>query len=288
MKGLLQTTPPEGCEDLTYIDRLNRFHQWLESNALPGPAQLMYYNLLHVFNRAGWPETVQVDNLRMMLWLGGVSKTTAMRARDKLIEAGFIQYQKGGKGKPNKYRLLDLGYSHDTINDTISNTTNDTRSATPNATHIKTKTKNKTYPPNPPLGDAGESLEVETASGAAQAVDHSMTPEPQTMFGQFWKAYPRRVAKGAARKAWEKLRPDRQLTERILAAVERDKATDQWQRENGRFIPHPATWLNQQRWEDEPDTGAEPPPPPEPYHYPTPEEDQVRTFDSGSDWRDFI
>ena len=46
---------------MTYIDYLNDFNRWLESGNLPGGSQLMYFKLLNVFNRAGWPEYVQVD-----------------------------------------------------------------------------------------------------------------------------------------------------------------------------------------------------------------------------------
>ena len=90
----------------TYIDYLNDFNRWLESGNLPGSSQLMYFKLLNVFNRAGWPEYVRVDNLRMMLMIGVESKQAVVRARDKLVEAGFIEFQKGKKGSPNRYYLV--------------------------------------------------------------------------------------------------------------------------------------------------------------------------------------
>ena len=73
-------------------------------------------------------------------------------------------------------------------------------------------------------------------------------------FAEFWAAYPvspqrGRVGKGAARKAWAKI-PDPPLPA-ILAALDAQAASDQWQREGGRYIPLPATWLNQTRWEDD-------------------------------------
>jgi len=70
-------------------------------------------------------------------------------------------------------------------------------------------------------------------------------------FEQFWKAYPKKVGKGAARKAWGKIRPTESLTEKIIRAVETAKGSSQWQLDHGQYIPHPATWLNQERWEDE-------------------------------------
>lgn len=70
-------------------------------------------------------------------------------------------------------------------------------------------------------------------------------------FERFWSAYPRKVGKQAARKAF--VRAGVPL-ERLLSALERQRGDPQWQREQGRFIPNPVTWLNQARWEDEPPT----------------------------------
>lgn len=96
-------------------------------------------------------------------------------------------------------------------------------------------------------------------------------------FERFWQAYPRKVGRGAAEKSWGKLRPDADLAERILAAVERDKGTGQWTRDRGQFIPYPATWLNQRRWEDDP--GSPPPRPGPPRSYDIEELERMSVFD---------
>jgi hypothetical protein len=65
------------------------------------------------------------------------------------------------------------------------------------------------------------------------------------------------VGKGAAEKSWKNLKVDDTLLKTILDAVEAQKKSNQWVRDNGQYIPHPTTWLNQKRWEDEVDsTGA--------------------------------
>ena len=69
-------------------------------------------------------------------------------------------------------------------------------------------------------------------------------------FDRFWEAYPRKTAKQEAIKAFEKLKPDAMLIETMVKAVERQKQSAQWQEDGGRYIPHPATWINQRRWED--------------------------------------
>lgn len=71
-------------------------------------------------------------------------------------------------------------------------------------------------------------------------------------FDEFWKSYPRKENKPNARTAWKKLNPDEALLQTILKAVGDQKQSEGWLKEKGRFIPHPATWLNGRRWEDEP------------------------------------
>jgi len=70
-------------------------------------------------------------------------------------------------------------------------------------------------------------------------------------FEDFWIAYPRRKNKGQAKKAWEKIKPDKSLTEKILSAIDIAKQSEDWLKDGGKFIPYPATWLNAEGWEDE-------------------------------------
>ena len=67
-------------------------------------------------------------------------------------------------------------------------------------------------------------------------------------FDRFYQPYPRKTNKQAAVKAFNKLNSDDALLEVMLAALEQQKLSDQWQRG---IIPHPATWLNGRRWTDE-------------------------------------
>lgn len=76
-------------------------------------------------------------------------------------------------------------------------------------------------------------------------------PSESSPFDRFWAAYPRKEGKGTARKAWNKIKPGKALVDKILLAVAFAKTSEQWQRENGRYIPHPTTWLNGGRWDDE-------------------------------------
>ena len=72
------------------------------------------------------------------------------------------------------------------------------------------------------------------------------------MFERFWKAYPCKRDKASARREWDRLEPDRKLMKTMSAALARQKASEQWQREIG--IPYACRWLRNRRWEDEIDS----------------------------------
>lgn len=76
-----------------------------------------------------------------------------------------------------------------------------------------------------------------------------VTPIDPT-FDVFWQAYPRRIGKGAARVSFERAKKLASVNEIIQAARAFSQLCQEERREK-RYIPHPATWLNQERWEDD-------------------------------------
>ena len=76
-------------------------------------------------------------------------------------------------------------------------------------------------------------------------------PDPLQGFGAFWIKYPRKTAKQDAEKAWAKLKPDADLQSILITAVDRQAKSLDWTKDGGKFIPHPATWLNGKRWDDQ-------------------------------------
>lgn len=76
--------------------------------------------------------------------------------------------------------------------------------------------------------------------------------EGESHFDKFWKSYPKKVGKGAAKKAWGKIKRPAETLEKITNALSWQKKSEQWARDNGQYIPHPTTYINQCRWDDEP------------------------------------
>jgi len=96
-------------------------------------------------------------------------------------------------------------------------------------------------------------------------------------FEQFYKSYPKKKSRGQAEKAFSKINPDEQLLTKILESVERAKKSEDWIKEKGKYIPHPATWLNAQGWLDE-----------EPETHPLAgkvSDKTIKTIESFNEWR---
>jgi hypothetical protein len=157
------------------------------------------------------------------------TESTAQKWLDELKEAGLFEEAEGAIYSHNwDHRQFRSDVSTDRVRTFRERQRN--VSETPPETPATEHNKAETYQtPKPPKGDS---------------VPYS------TEFLALWAVYPRGEGKGAAWKAWQKLRPSEQTQALILEAVEKQKRWPQWAREAGKFIPHCATWLNRRQWED--------------------------------------
>lgn len=73
----------------------------------------------------------------------------------------------------------------------------------------------------------------------------------EIQFESFWKEYPQKVAKKKAFQSWIRIGPDEEVVKKIMSGLTLYKKSPQWTKDGGKFIPHPTTWLNQERWKDE-------------------------------------
>ncbi len=69
-------------------------------------------------------------------------------------------------------------------------------------------------------------------------------------FSKFWKAYPKHINKKGAKKSWVKIRLSVNSAKKIIKAVKAQSKSEQWVKDSGQYVPHPTTWLNQERWDD--------------------------------------
>ena len=92
-------------------------------------------------------------------------------------------------------------------------------------------------PPSPPFLPPSPSPTTRRARGRSDAE-----------FAVFWSAYPKKVGKKSARKAFDHVS---EPVESLVTAIKRQECSAQWSRDGGQYIPNPTTWLNQERWEDQ-------------------------------------
>ena len=81
--------------------------------------------------------------------------------------------------------------------------------------------------------------------------NYAMVDEDDPQFARFWDAYPKRVSKKDARKAWAKLAPSQQTVTAMVDALAWQVAHRRWDSDKYDFAPYPASWLNDERWKDE-------------------------------------
>lgn len=106
------------------------------------------------------------------------------------------------------------------------------------------------------LDQEKESTELAALPAVAGGNEHILTFEEQA-FNEFWTLYPKKVNKKGAFTSFKRIKHLKEELPLILAAVERFKASKDWQKDNGQFIPHPQTFINQERWKDQQDVTRE-------------------------------
>lgn len=87
----------------------------------------------------------------------------------------------------------------------------------------------------------------------------SQQDKTETMFNEFWQAYPKKRDKARAQKSFFKIKNLPDVFSHLMKGLEQQKASADWKKDGGKYIPLPSTWLNGERWEDELPIQAQPP-----------------------------
>lgn len=138
-------------------------------------------------------------------------------------------------------------------------------------TQARTQERTQSQPTGMPVGELSILHTKDKSVRAARAAQASPN------FIAFWQLYPKKRNKPQALKAWTAINngcgaeADPLCVHSIMAGLARSKRCADWLRDDGRFVPYPASWLNARGWEDDiaqPADGAHAVPllPPEPLH----------------------
>jgi hypothetical protein len=130
---------------LSYIDIINAFERWLTTNHLPSGSQLLYYKLLMLFNKCAWQEWISADNKRLMSEIKVKREETFIKLRQSLIDKELIEYKKGRKGSPGKYRLKEIAYEKEVQSGVKNGVQNGVQSGAINRERERTRERQSHY-----------------------------------------------------------------------------------------------------------------------------------------------
>lgn len=216
--------------------------------SLPANAKLIYAEIAAKINECGYcfcynqhfsdrfglkPDTVsalikKLEDAEYIRVDVDKSRVNSDRRRIFLTAKPYDFSEMGGPGKKSDTPAQGIGFKSDTVPEK-------------NPIPIENNNLKTNTPYNPPEGDG--------AAGKKKTKDRSQPGWKPERFEGFYEFYPVHKNRVAAVRAWDKLRPSDELINTIARALKAQKASDDWQRGIG--IPHPATWLNGQRWKDE-------------------------------------
>lgn len=193
---------------------------------------------------------VNYDKLISDLPIISMSKRSIYSRMMKLVNFGILTHYHKNKNNESKscygigkeyIRLISDEWSEDNFRGCKKTTSEGVGSQLPSKdSSIKDYSNNNKYSPYIPQGDdCGTELVL------------SKKKEYIEGFDAFYAMYPKHVGKAAALKAWKKLKPNAELQEVIAKALIEHMKSKQWNEEGGRYIPNPAKWINERRWEDE-------------------------------------
>ncbi|MBH8558974.1 hypothetical protein [Hymenobacter negativus] len=197
----------------------------------------LFYELVGICNERNWPTEFQYSNPLLCATLG-ISEKSLITARNRLKQAGLLEFTSGHKRSPTVYRFLDpdapqIPLPEVSLNGSINGSKSGTHTGSISGTPYKEQTKRKRKTPSPA-----------PAVGAEDALS----------FEAFWLAYGKKEDKHKCAQRWGALSPAEQTA--ALAALPAYVAATP----EKRYRKNPLTWLNGRCWLDEevPVAGPEP------------------------------
>lgn len=222
---------------MNYLAELNAFHDYLLANQLSTSEIVLWHALMHINNKTMWKTEFTASNL-ILQQLTGLSRSTLADAKNKLKQRGLLSYKPGKPRQAGTFCMVSLLEESELVR---------LLDEFPDELSDESRTSSRTNPGRVP----GTLININKDINKNKEKEKINKKKNAEGFEEFWQAYPKKAAKTNAQKAFEKLKPTPEFLAEILSALNRQKQSDAWQQENGKYIPHPATWLNGRRWEDE-------------------------------------
>ncbi len=198
---------------------------------------------------------MQITNISQNCWVS--EKTVHQEPSCKLIKKGYLVSSIKYKQNIKKVEQRILQVNWKLINNFEDISVPDSN------THLCTNADTPLPRSLPPLG-----METFTPSAQKPRIEYNIenniyaqncvpkenlkqSENIQQKFERFYKDYPKKKSRGNAFKWFNTHKPSSELVDTMIESLNQQKSTLDWQKENGRYIPYPASWLNSCGWENE-------------------------------------
>jgi hypothetical protein len=203
------------------------------------------------------------------------SRRTVQRQIAKMVASGWLEQVRtatGRRGLTNEYRVRAAWVAGDELLATGVN-------LTPVADEAENPTSDRLTPLPPPevihtgdrltpdaVGSRGVTRDARGVTGDARG-DTAMTPESSgtinnhtplppgggaTGFDELFAIYPNHDNRSKAERRYLRLAPTAALQQTMRTAIEAQRLSKRWTKDDGEFVPEFATWLRNERWRDTP------------------------------------
>lgn len=212
------------------------------------PARQMKVAMAVVRKTFGYGKKEDDCTVQQLADVAGIDRANASRAFHALLSANIISARKGRHGSIVSINPVEQWV----LTPCQNNTNNDTTVSKRHARPCQNDTHNRQFQET--------IVEEAIASSPVSKLPRKTANKPlqnPALFDAFWAEYPKKQAKKQAAKAFARLSADADLLQTILAHLQRCKQSPDWLKDDGQYIPLPATYLNGERWADE-DTNIAP------------------------------
>ena len=96
---------------MNYLTQINTFYELLPLNQINANSQSLYFSLLHMNNKCNWIEDFTVANSTLMVFTG-LNISALQRARNELIQKGYITYKKGKGNCAGTYKIIEFANNY--------------------------------------------------------------------------------------------------------------------------------------------------------------------------------
>lgn len=186
----------------------------------------------------------------------GSSKSVVLRIMEELKAAGYIRLErkkdKNGRFIQSSWHVYEVPCDNHIIQKRNTVKTEHGKNGTP--------CSRNTVKPESGITEHGENGTIQntnnnkilniqnTKENKQLKKEEGVLSEPEKLFLEFWSVYPKKVDKKGSFRAFKNIPKLKETFPAIMSALEIQKQSEQWTKNNGQFIPNPTTYIHQERW----------------------------------------